>query len=55
MEAMRPYYITRAIGGLVVLAGAIVGSYNVWMTIRTAPVTQRAGDAPGLPPELAVA
>ena len=48
MEAMRPYYITRAIGGMVALVGAIIGSYNVWMTIRTAPLTQRAGDAPEL-------
>jgi len=33
--AMRPYYIARAIGGLLFLIGAIVGSYNIWMTIRT--------------------
>jgi cytochrome c oxidase cbb3-type subunit 1 len=32
---MRPYYIARAIGGLLFLIGAIVGSYNIWMTIRT--------------------
>ena len=48
MEAMQPYYVTRAIGGLVVLIGAIVGGYNVWMTIRTAPATQRSGDVPDL-------
>jgi cytochrome c oxidase cbb3-type subunit 1 len=33
--AMRPYYIARAIGGLLFLIGAIVGAYNIWMTIRT--------------------
>jgi cytochrome c oxidase cbb3-type subunit I len=33
---MRPYYIARAIGGLFFLIGAVVGSYNIWMTIRTA-------------------
>ena len=49
MEAMQPYYVTRAIGGLVFLTGAIVGSYNIWMTIRTAPSAMRAGDTP---PEL---
>jgi cytochrome c oxidase cbb3-type subunit 1 len=35
--AMRPYYIARAIGGLFFLIGAIVGCYNIWMTIRSAP------------------
>ncbi len=35
--AMRPYYIARAIGGLFFLIGAVVGCYNIWMTIRNAP------------------
>jgi cytochrome c oxidase cbb3-type subunit 1 len=42
LVAMHPYYIARAIGGLLFLLGAIVGSYNIWMTIRqdsTAPET----------------
>ena len=34
MEAMHPYYIARAIGGSTFLLGAIVGCYNIWMTIR---------------------
>ncbi len=55
VEAMQPYYVTRAIGGLIVLIGAIVGSYNVWRTIRTAPAAQRTGDVPELPPDMAVA
>ena len=38
--AMHPYYIARAFGGLLFLAGAVVGSYNVWMTIRGAAETQ---------------
>ena len=33
--AMHPYYIARAIGGLLFLIGAIVGAYNIWMTITT--------------------
>jgi cytochrome c oxidase cbb3-type subunit 1 len=37
LVAMHPYYIARAVGGLLFLIGAIVGSYNIWMTIRTAP------------------
>ena len=35
--AMYPYYIARAFGGLLFLLGAIVASYNVWMTVRRAP------------------
>jgi cytochrome c oxidase cbb3-type subunit 1 len=36
VEAMHPYYIARAFGGLLFLTGAVVCSYNVWMTIRQA-------------------
>ena len=36
VEAMHPYYIARAFGGLLFLAGAVVCSYNIWMTIRQA-------------------
>lgn len=32
--AMHPYYIARAVGGLLFLTGAIICAYNVWMTIR---------------------
>ena len=48
MIAMHPYYITRAIGGLLFLAGALIGCYNIWMTIRRpAPVAESArGDTP---------
>lgn len=35
--AMHPYYIARTIGGLFFLIGAIVGCYNIYMTIRQAP------------------
>jgi cytochrome c oxidase cbb3-type subunit 1 len=37
LVAMHPYYIARAVGGLMFLIGALVGCYNIWMTIRTAP------------------
>lgn len=36
MVEMHPYYIARAIGGLFFLIGAIVGCYNIWMTVRSA-------------------
>ena len=32
--AMHPYYIARAVGGALFLAGAAVGCYNVWKTVR---------------------
>jgi cytochrome c oxidase cbb3-type subunit 1 len=34
VEAMRPYYVIRAIGGLLFLIGALIMAYNVWRTIR---------------------
>lgn len=38
--AMKPYYIARAIGGLLFLIGAIVGCINIYLTIRFAPEPQ---------------
>ena len=47
--AMHPYYIARAIGGLFFLIGAVVGCYNIWMTIRQpAPAMAAPGDEPVL-------
>jgi cytochrome c oxidase cbb3-type subunit 1 len=47
MVAMHPYYVARAIGGLLFLIGAIVGFYNIWMTIRRPEHTSApSGDAP---------
>jgi len=46
VEAMRPYYFARAIGGLLYLIGACLGAYNIYMTVRgpgmaPAPAAQR--------------
>ena len=43
LVAMHPYYIARAVGGLLFLLGAIVGLYNVWMTIRDIPTEAPRG------------
>jgi cytochrome c oxidase cbb3-type subunit 1 len=43
LVAMHPYYIARAFGGLLFLLGAMVGTYNVLMTI----VVARRERAPG--------
>ena len=51
--AMHPYYVARAFGGLLFLIGALVGSYNIWMTIRGAsedavdPAIDPAGSSMG--------
>jgi cytochrome c oxidase cbb3-type subunit 1 len=30
---MHPYYVSRAVGGLVYFIGAALGAYNIWKTI----------------------
>jgi cytochrome c oxidase cbb3-type subunit 1 len=42
LVAMHPYYIARTFGGLLFLLGAIVGTYNVLMTIRQARLERTA-------------
>jgi cytochrome c oxidase cbb3-type subunit I len=34
VEAMHPYYVLRALGGLLFLIGSLVMVYNIWRTIR---------------------
>ncbi|CAH1651671.1 MULTISPECIES: cytochrome-c oxidase, cbb3-type subunit I [unclassified Chelatococcus] len=50
LVAMHPYYIARTVGGLLFFAGAVVASYNIWMTIRMSrraePAVQGAADMP---------
>ncbi len=38
---MYPYYIARTVGGFLFLLGAAVACYNVWMTVRAAPLSAR--------------
>jgi cytochrome c oxidase cbb3-type subunit 1 len=33
VAALHPYYIARAVGGLLYLSGALVMAVNIWMTI----------------------
>jgi cytochrome c oxidase cbb3-type subunit 1 len=46
LVAMHPYYIARAVGGLLFFIGAVVGFYNIAMTIRGAPAAAPARDEP---------
>jgi cytochrome c oxidase cbb3-type subunit 1 len=34
VEAMHPYYIIRATGGLLFVTGSLIMAYNVWRTVR---------------------
>ncbi|MEM7777132.1 MAG: cytochrome-c oxidase, cbb3-type subunit I [Pseudomonadota bacterium] len=34
VEAMKPFYVIRAIGGLLFVLGALIMAYNIWRTIR---------------------
>jgi cytochrome c oxidase cbb3-type subunit 1 len=50
VEAMHPYYIARAIGGALFLIGALVATYNIWMTVRSPATAEEAGsDMPAAP------
>ncbi len=45
LVAMHPYYFARAVGGLLFLIGAIIGFYNIWMTIRMAANAETSSEA----------
>lgn len=34
VEAMHPFYVIRALGGLLFVVGALIMAYNLWMTVR---------------------
>jgi cytochrome c oxidase cbb3-type subunit I len=34
VEAMKPYYVIRAIGGLLFVGCSLIMAYNLWRTIR---------------------
>ncbi|MEM9439642.1 MAG: cytochrome oxidase, partial [Pseudomonadota bacterium] len=34
VEAMHPFYVIRAFGGVLFLAGALVMVYNIWRTVK---------------------
>lgn len=44
VEAMHPFYVIRAAGGALFLAGALIMAFNLWMTVRSGEAT--AEDAP---------
>jgi cytochrome c oxidase cbb3-type subunit 1 len=46
---MHPYYVIRAIGGLLFVLGALVMVFNFWMTLRGKEVDE-TDRAPALVP-----
>ena len=42
VEAMRPYYVIRAVGGLLFVLGSLIMAYNIWRTIRGDAVRDEA-------------
>ena len=42
VEAMHPFYVIRAIGGVLFLIGAIIMAYNLWMTVNAAESAEPA-------------
>ncbi|MEI9994274.1 MAG: cytochrome-c oxidase, cbb3-type subunit I [Rhizomicrobium sp.] len=46
VQAMHPYYIIRALGGLLYLIGAVIMAYNLWMTVRRGEPLAAAKPAP---------
>jgi cytochrome c oxidase cbb3-type subunit 1 len=51
VEAMHPFYVIRALGGLFFVLGGLIMAYNVIMTIRAVPQTEEAPNAVLAPAE----
>ena len=47
VEAMHPYYVIRALGGLLFVAGSLIMAYNLYMTVRQGEA-EEAEAAPAL-------
>jgi cytochrome c oxidase cbb3-type subunit 1 len=43
VEAMHPFYVIRALGGLLFLIGALIMAWNLWKTVNSAEVAEPAG------------
>jgi cytochrome c oxidase cbb3-type subunit 1 len=52
VAAMHPYYVIRALGGLLFLGGALLMAYNLWRSVR-APVAGVQSAAPAVAVPLA--
>jgi cytochrome c oxidase cbb3-type subunit I len=48
VDAMHPYYIARAIGGLLYFAGACIGAYNLYKTVNGPALIDSSEPQPAL-------
>jgi cytochrome c oxidase cbb3-type subunit 1 len=59
VAAMHPYYVIRALGGVLYLSGALIMAYNVWRTVTSAALAEgeevRRVPAPAAAPAPALA
>jgi len=55
VEAMQPYYLIRAVGGVLFLIGALIMAYNLAMTIMGYEAEEPEAEARALTPALAPA
>jgi cytochrome c oxidase cbb3-type subunit 1 len=46
---MHPFYVIRALGGALFVAGSLIMAWNLWMTVRGAEQTETA-PSPALQP-----
>ncbi|HEX8168237.1 MAG TPA: cytochrome-c oxidase, cbb3-type subunit I [Beijerinckiaceae bacterium] len=46
VEAMQPFYLIRALGGVLFLVGALIMAFNLFMTVRAAKAEEPANFAP---------
>jgi cytochrome c oxidase cbb3-type subunit 1 len=47
VEAMHPFYVIRALGGLLFLAGALLMVFNIWKTVRSETAADMIPVMPG--------
>ncbi len=50
VEAMHPFYVIRAIGGLMFLIGALIMAYNLWMTVKVGEEATETSMQPAIAP-----
>jgi cytochrome c oxidase cbb3-type subunit 1 len=52
VEAMQPFYLIRAIGGVLFLIGALIMAFNLYMTIRGPEAVKEEEPVAALAPAL---
>ncbi len=50
VEAMHPFYVIRALGGLLFLIGSLIMAYNLWMTVRASEDVRDTAMGPAIQP-----